>query len=362
MKPVFTRAQAVLLYFACWVPLLLIFTAAMRSGAAPGWISALFFTTSYLLPAVAFGSVYWFILGAAVPWNRLSWPVLVGVECINAVVYTVGWTLVFGLLLRATAGSAVAHEIIGSRLPWQMAFGLVIYGLHAAIFHAVRLLGDLRRNEASAIEAENLRIRAEMAALRGQLNPHFLFNSLHSILALLRQDPRRAEEALLQFSDLLRRVLAGQRGPTDEVRLADEMRLVQDYLAIERLRLGDRLRVECDLTAEALECWLPAFSVQPFVENAIVHAIAPRRDGGTLTLCGRVEAGRLSVQLSDDGPGADPAVMAQTKGVGIDVTRRRLQARHGAAASLTIDTAPGRGFRTTLVLPATHEPLGHAKP
>jgi len=361
MKPVLTRAQAILLYLACWVPLVLIFTVAMRSSAAPGWMAALLYTVSYLLPAVALGAVWWFVLGAVLPWNRMRWPALVGVECLNAFVYTAGWTLVFGLMIWATAGGAVVRAFVVSRLPWLVAFGLVFYGLHAAIFHAVRLLGDLRRKEASAIEAENLRIRAEMSALRGQLNPHFLFNSLHSILALLREDPRRAEEALLQFSSLLRRVLAGQRGPTDEVTLADEMKLVQDYLAIERLRLGDRLRVHCELAAEALDCWLPAFSVQPLVENAIIHAIAPRRDGGTLTIRGWVEAGRLSLQLSDDGPGADPAVIAQTRGVGIDVTRRRLQARHGTAASLTIDTALGRGFRTTLALPATHEPVSHAE-
>src|SRR5205085_5574014 len=98
-----------------------------------------------------------------------------------------------------------------------------------------RIVRALRAKELAAAEAETLRVRAEMQALRGQLNPHFLFNSLHSITALVREDPRRAEDALLQFAALLRHVLDANRDTADEVTLAEEMKFVDDYLAIERL-------------------------------------------------------------------------------------------------------------------------------
>jgi LytS/YehU family sensor histidine kinase len=200
-----------------------------------------------------------------------------------------------------------------------------------------------------------------MQALRGQLDPHFLFNSLHSITALVRESPTRAEEALLQFAALLRRVLEVKRDSTDEILLEDELRFVDDYLAIERLRLDERLRVERDISEEARHCWLPAFSVQPLVENAIGHAIAPRRDGGTITLRAHVRDGRLLVEVADNGPGADSAQLAGATGVGLSVIRQRLALRHGTDATLTIDTAPGRGFRVTLALPVQAAPLVEAR-
>jgi len=357
MKAALNRPQTALLYFACWVPLLLLYTVAMKQESAPGWGTAVLYMASYLAPAVALGALFWFVLSPRVPWHRLRWPVLLAVECLNAVLYSGALNALVAALLWSTIGWPLVREVLGTRLVWQIAFGVQVYGLQAAVFHAVRILGDLRRKEAAAAEAETLRVRTEMSALRGQLNPHFLFNTLHSIIALLREDPRRAEEALLQFSTLLRRVLAGKRENADEVTLTEEMAFVRDYLAIERLRLGERLRVQCEIAGEALACWLPAFSVQPLVENAIAHAIAPRRDAGTLTIRAEVRGGQLVITVADDGPGADPAAVAVAAGVGLAVTRRRLQLRHGSLASLAVDTAPGRGFRVGLTLPVTHEPL-----
>src|SRR5207248_1225439 len=105
------------------------------------------------------------------------------------------------------------------------------------------------------------------------------------------------------------------RDAADEITLADEMKFVDDYLAIERLRLGERLRLTCEISAEARACRLPAFSVQPLVENAIGHAIAPRRDGGHVTIRATVHGGRLDILVHDDGPGADPTAVARATGV-----------------------------------------------
>jgi LytS/YehU family sensor histidine kinase len=162
---------------------------------------------------------------------------------------------------------------------------------------------------------------------------------------------------LLQFAALLRRVLEVKRGSTDDVALADEMAFVDDYLAIERLRLGDRLRIDRHVSPAALGCWLPAFSVQPLVENALRHAIAPRREGGRVSVRAEVSGNQLQVEVGDDGPGADTSAVALSSGIGLDVIRRRLNLRHGANAGLEIFTSPGSGFKVRFSLPVEAGPL-----
>lgn len=358
MKPPLTRTQAALLYVAGWLPLFVLYTIGLRQTAAPNYPMAVLYSVTYLLPGVAGGAVVWWAAGR-IPWRRLNWPGFAGIELGLDLGYLVAWHMVFYTWLWLSAGRDVTRTVISQALAWQLVMALFIVAIHSALFHASRIFGELRAKELAAVEAEALRVRAEMQALRGQLNPHFLFNSLHSITALVRDDPRRAEDALLQFAALLRRVLAVKRDSTDEVSLADEMKFVDDYLAIERLRLGERLRLTCEISDEARACRLPAFSVQPLVENAVGHAIAPRRDGGHVTIRAAVRDGQLNVLVHDDGPGADPAAVASAAGVGLGVVRQRLRLRHGERASLAIDTAPGKGFSATLSLPAdSGEPEG----
>jgi len=353
MKPLRSRTRGALFYLAGWSPLAVLYTIVMRYTAAGDWPTAALYALTYLGPAMALGAFFWIRIQGKIQWERLPWLKLVFRELANAATYSIGMHVLYVLLLWAMGGRETVHAAIDQRLGWELLFGVQIYIVQAAVFHSIRVSAELRRKEISAAEAENLRVRAEMEALRGQLDPHFLFNSLHSITALVRSDPPRAEETLLQFAGLLRRVLELKRETADEVSLAEEMAFVDDYLSIERLRLGDRLRVTRAISAGALRCRLPAFSVQPLVENAIRYAVAPRRDGGTLNLGGAVHDGRLVFTVADDGPGADPAAIAAASGVGLSVIRRRLQLRYGERAAFSVDTAPGKGFRVTLVLPAT---------
>jgi sensor histidine kinase YesM len=133
------------------------------------------------------------------------------------------------------------------------------------------------------------------------------------------------------------------------------MSFVDGCLALEQLRLGQRLRVERSFSPEALTCHVPVFSVQPLVENAIRHAFAPQRNGGVLALSAEVAAGVLHVVVADRGPGADATQVAVASGTGLSAIRQRLQLRHGDDATLKVDTAPGRGFTVTLSLPAVSE-------
>jgi signal transduction histidine kinase len=244
-------------------------------------------------------------------------------------------------------------------LLWQLFLALLVYSVLVSVCSAVQAVERLREQEARAAQAEALQTRAELEALRARLNPHFLFNTLHSLLALVRHDPAAAEEALEQFGDLLRHVLRVQRETLDEVTLAEEWRFVQSYLALERLRLGERLRLEADVAEEALECAVPAFCLQPLVENSIRHALAPRASGGRLGIRMRLDGPELELQVRDDGPGAVAEAVEQGSGLGLRLIRKRLEALHGGAARFEIDTRPGRGWCATLRLPAR---LGSPQP
>jgi LytS/YehU family sensor histidine kinase len=223
--------------------------------------------------------------------------------------------------------------------------------------HAAAVGRALREREAAAA-------RAELHALRAQLDPHFLFNTLHSLTALARRDPAAVERGLETFGALLRYVLdanrrggaelrgASTRPADDDVTLADELAFVRDYLALERLRLGDRLRVEESLDDDAHECLVPAFALQPLVENAIRHGIAPRASGGTLRLAATLDPpDTLVVEVADDGVGCDADAPSVAGGLGIALVRRRLAARFGSTARVEIATRPAQGFRVRVSLP-----------
>jgi sensor histidine kinase YesM len=203
-----------------------------------------------------------------------------------------------------------------------------------------------------AARSDALRARAELHALRAQLDPHFLFNTLHSLMALVRSDARAAEEAVERFGDLLRYVLDVNRDRRDEAPLAEEWAFVRSYLALEQLRLGARLRVIEHVDPDVLDAVVPTFALQPLVENAIHHAIAPHARGGTLTIEARAEGDdRMVMAVSDDGPGTTREHALTATGVGLRVLRQRLEVLYGGEARLEITTSPGQGFTAAISLP-----------
>jgi signal transduction histidine kinase len=227
--------------------------------------------------------------------------------------------------------------------------GVLLYAGVAGAAYGLETTARLRDERARLARAETLRVRAELAALRAQLNPHFLFNTLHTVLGLVRRDPALAEEALQDLGDVLRYALDVQRRD-DHVELRDELQFVDRYLAIERVRLGERLRVEREVDDAALACRLPAFTVQPLVENAIRYAVASRAQGGCVRIEARIEdrERRLCVVVSDDGAVAPPANGGT--GLGLALVRQRLEAAFGPSAQLVADRT-GAGFVVTLRVP-----------
>jgi signal transduction histidine kinase len=253
-------------------------------------------------------------------------------------------------------------------LVWRGVFGVFVYTAltlgFAGVLHA-------RRAQASALaaaQAESALVRAELAAISGKLNPHFLFNTLNTLLLLTRKDPAAAEDALLRYARLMRYVLDSQRSSTDRVALRDEVDFVRDYLALEALRLGPRLQVHWAVDEALLDEPIPPLTLQPLVENSIVHGIAPRVGGGQVHISARRAAGGLALSVADDGPGCAappplrPAAAAASRrgsgnggggsgGVGLSALRRRFELDYAGRAGLQIHTAAGAGFRVDIHIP-----------
>lgn len=245
---------------------------------------------------------------------------------------------------------------------WPLLYHVMTYLLGAGIFHLIRASEAAHRQALAMREAQNLLVASELSALRNKLNPHFLFNTLHSIIALTQRNPTAAETALFQFSDMLRYVLDTERSGSDRVTLDAELDFVRDYLELEQLRLGARLQVEWDLDADAGDHPLPALSLQPLVENSIKHAFNPHSRPGLLEIRTRRDAhtGALTLTVRDSGPGADPATIAASSGLGLRTIERRLQLDYGSGAALRVQSAPATGFCVSVTIPA-HLPAREAR-
>ena len=222
---------------------------------------------------------------------------------------------------------------------------LMSYVIITGLAVAARVYRDLHARE---LDAERLRValgQTETALLRAQMQPHFLFNTLNAISALVAEDPAKARTLIALLGDLLRMSL--EDGRAQETRLADEMALTRAYLAIEQARLGDRLTVVEEIAPDVLSLTVPSLLLQPLVENAVRHGIAPLVRGGTVWITARRVDGRLRIGVADDGRGA----VKTTEGIGLGNTRRRLTQLYGDRACITVES--GKGFQVTIDLPVS---------
>jgi LytS/YehU family sensor histidine kinase len=231
--------------------------------------------------------------------------------------------------------------VVGYTVTSFLVLGVWLYVMQVGIRYALEATMRASRAEAAAAQAQ-------LAALRGQLNPHFLFNALHTVVQLAPTEPARATRAAEDLASLLRTSL-GDRA--DVVPLADEWAFVQRYLQLEGLRFGERLRVQADLAPATLGCGVPSFAVQTLVENAVRHGAAPRVAPTTITLRARVADGRLVIEVEDDGAGSSAAQLESSTGTGLRRLRERLVALFGPSADLVVQPRP-QGVIARLELPA----------
>ncbi len=229
----------------------------------------------------------------------------------------------------------------------DMAFywGVIAYGYGTALQQRVK------NEELKAAQLESRVIESELHALKQQLHPHFLFNTMNTIAVLVRE--RKNDEAvhlLARLSSLLRMSLESTR--VHEVTLRQEMEFLEQYLEIQKARFLDRLTVKTDVSSDALDARVPNLLLQPLVENAILHGIAPKNSPGTVEVRARVSDGRLYIEVCDDGAGISPARdPARKVGIGLSNTRERIEKIYGESAALVLKSEPGRGTSVRIVLP-----------
>lgn len=195
-------------------------------------------------------------------------------------------------------------------------------------------------------EMRRLVSQAELRALQSQIHPHFLFNALNALYGIIPREARGARDTVLNLADIFRYFLDTRKS---QVPLSEEMRIVKAYLEIERLRLGDKLRTEIDVAPEALNVPIPVLSIQPIVENAVKHGIAPLSSGGVVTIEARRDGDGLYVSVSDTGRGFRDDGHA---GVGLENVRRRLDLSYGGLAQFDIYSGP-QGSTVSMVIPVT---------
>jgi signal transduction histidine kinase len=255
-------------------------------------------------------------------------------------------------LAAAIVNQFMVPGFLGSPRAWLIsgmfatAFSILVGGIiYARIFY--------RTAVARAVALERMRSelgRAELRALRAQVNPHFLFNTLNSIAALIHENPAAAEDVVTRLADVFRHALTASG--REHTRLADELDFLRSWLAIERVRFGDRLRVVEDVEPGLDDVPVPGLLFQPLIENAVRYAVAPRAEGGTITLRVRRDPSgdTLTAEIADDGPGFAPGARPSGNGVGLDSVRERLRLGGGKHA-FALASAPGNGTCVRITLP-----------
>ncbi|MES2049353.1 MAG: histidine kinase [Pseudomonadota bacterium] len=303
-----------------------------------------------ILPAPLLLSLVWPLTGYLernqAPTGRMVSMHLVGALAFSVVVFVLNYLIYFRLL-------GIRKQMPLARETWPFLYNLLMYGVVAGAFHGVRSSLASRRQALAISQAQMLLTAAELTALRNKLNPHFLFNTLHSIIALVRKDAMAAEAALFHFSDMLRYILDTEKSGNDRVMLDDELQFVRDYLDLEALRLGARLQVHWDIDARTTGISLPALSIQPLVENSIKHAFNPRSQPGKLSIRSHLNEvdRKLEIVIADDGPGAENHTIENAGGMGIKTVERRLKLAYGEAADFQINTSTGLGFSIKFTIP-----------
>jgi two-component system, LytTR family, sensor kinase len=225
-------------------------------------------------------------------------------------------------------------------------------GIALKVWNALRI-------ELKLEEQKRLLLEARLDALQRQINPHFLFNTLNSIASLVRMKPELAREMTVKLANILRALL---KDHDSFVPLSEELNFTDDYLDIEVVRFGEKLRVEKEIDPRTLDILVPSILLQPLIENSIKHGLEPRINGGTVTLRSRLQGDRAVIEVADDGVGVgnkSPSALPRTgAGIGIKNVRERLEVLYGNQARFTMVSNPGRGTLVSIEIPA-NPPDGH---
>ena len=346
MHPILGRIDRLALYLGVWLTVCVL-VAGVFTRFGLGWTEALALLVPLFL-VYAFVCLSAWYVSRATPLTT-SGALHVLISSVLAAAFAsglwLGLTRAWMAVLSLTA-FAPAAERYAQQLPFLFSFGVLLYLLSLAVHYVLLAIETAREAERRQLELEILTREAELRALRAQIDPHFLYNSLNSISALTGSDAPGARRMCLLLGEFLRNTLdvsARQRIP-----LADELALADRYLSIEQVRFGSRLRIERRVDDDASRCLVPPLLLQPLVENAVTHGIARMLEGGVIRLDVSRQDGRLAIVIEN--PCEDDAAAVRPGGMGLDNVRGRLDAMFGRDARIDAHAAAGR-FRVELTLP-----------
>jgi len=256
--------------------------------------------------------------------------------------------------LRSTLARFFPHKgVFALQEKWNDEGAWLVVAVYATTLLAVMLplkIWNSKRYEMK-LELQQLSLNeARLAALSRQINPHFLFNTLNSVASLIRQNPEQARQVVYKLSNILRRLLRRQENLTP---LREELSFIDDYLAIEMVRFGDKLRFVREIDPATSDLLVPSMLLQPLVENSIRHGLSSKVDGGTIRVRSRLQDGRLQILVEDDGVGIPEAKLAHLfeQGIGVSNVNERLKVLYGDEYKMWIDSRPGEGTSTGIEIP-----------
>jgi two-component system, LytTR family, sensor kinase len=265
---------------------------------------------------------------------------------------------VVGSVIRMGIGINVFGDLGGASVAafyLNIGRNYLTYGMIAAVYQAVAYNRMIRERDREAARMALDLAEAKLSTLENKLRPHFLFNTLNAIAALVREDPASAEAMVGQLSDLLRASL--RTDVRTEVRLEDELHLVRQYLAIQQVRFQDRLTVSVDAGDDARAAFVPQLILQPLVENAVRHGIAPRESGGSVWVSAEQPNGRLRLTVEDDGVGIGNAPASNAgSGIGLEGLKSRLAHLYGQDHRVDVMERKPSGTRVMIEIPYRREP------
>jgi sensor histidine kinase YesM len=324
----------------------------MSAGGSLSWLESAVIVLPLCVVYAFICLSAWYSAKSA-PIRRESALRLIGVHSLAAALVSYFW-MGLGWVLVASLSKTSAFQGLDRRFapqaPILFGAGYLLYSLSVASQYVILSLEASREAEARALETSVQARDAELKALKAQINPHFLFNSLNSISALTSIDSSRARDMCVLLGDFLRLTLG--LGEKTSVRFSEELDLLEKYMAIEKVRFGDRLRMQETIQEDSKTCLLPPLLLQPLVENAVKHGIASLPEGGEIRLTADRQNGRLAIVVENSwDPEAPPR---RTGGMGLKNVQQRLEARYGKEASLRVNTE-GQLFQVSLSLPADSE-------
>jgi two-component system sensor histidine kinase AlgZ len=333
MHPLLASGRRMLLYAAAWTLILALLNAILWASGGVDWQTAV----GGLAPACLL-----FAFICLTPWYLCR---VLPLRLPNrALAPSLGAAVAGSAVFVATA--RLASPPLGPHVPLLFALGVLLYLLSTGLHYAAIASVEQREAEARATEASALARESQLQALKFQLNPHFLFNSLHSIAALATLDGVRAREMCVRLSDFLRSSLG--LGDRESIPLREELALARSYLEVEHVRFGARLQVEESIAADCEDCLVPALLLQPLVENAVKHGIAALVEGGSIRLTATRSGAGVSLEIEN---AFDPeAAPSQRDGIGLSHVRRRLAMRYGDDAAFSAG-AQNAVYRVSLRLP-----------